>query len=73
MQTELYFFSCTGLSFESWDFGGHFSAPEMLGFEHTFSLTETLSFGLQFWRVCFAIRLCISTTFQLVQNPILFL
>jgi hypothetical protein len=32
------------VSFKSWDFGAHFSAPEMLGFERTVFCTETLSF-----------------------------
>jgi hypothetical protein len=55
MQTEIYHFSCTGMSFESWDFGAHFSAPEMIGFGCTFFCIETASFSLQFRRICFAI------------------
>jgi hypothetical protein len=57
IQTKIYYFSCTGMSSESWLFSALFSAPEMLGFGHTFFRTDTLSFRLQFRRVCFAIRL----------------
>jgi hypothetical protein len=57
IQTEIYYFSCTGMSSKSWVFSAHFSTPEMLGFGRTFFRTDTLSFRLQFRRVCFAIQL----------------
>jgi hypothetical protein len=74
MQTEIYHFSCTGMSFGSWDFGAHFSAPEMLGIGCTFFLYRNSKFQFTVSPHLFCnLTLGISATFQLVQNPNLFL
>jgi hypothetical protein len=43
--TEICYFSCPEMRYETRDFGAHLSPPEMLGVGHTFFCTETVSFG----------------------------
>ncbi|KAJ7852129.1 hypothetical protein B0H13DRAFT_1904777 [Mycena leptocephala] len=57
MQTEIYHFNCTEMRYETRDFGVHFGKPEILSFSRTFFYSETPSFGVQFQRNFFSIRL----------------